>query len=331
MLEDLPGPVTSLQSYVVASSKQGGSKRRRSTSSIDLTEPGFGFVDGQMAQPKRRGRPSLSMALAYSGGMYEGSAEGGAVDIKREEDKYPRLSAQQVTQRLLSRLMCEGALGLGELARSIPDATKELVGSVLEIMQVLGLVVQYRATTAPTNDANIATAPSMGDAIITTTAAATATCATNPSANAVIATTVTDAALTNLAAVTTSTSSSSSSSSSSISISSSSSSSGAGVLVSSSSQIVYVLAGFARGSEPQEIRNIIEHTAQKKKIAALIQARCAVLQDLTSKIMPCAERVIECRGLLVEAINRDGLQDDGLYRTVAELCGHVPARKFGPA
>ena len=90
------------------------------------------------------------------------------------------------------------------------------------------------------------------------------------------------------------------------------------------------MAGMAKGCEPQEIRNIAEHTAQKRQSAALIQSRCAALQALTSKAMPRAERVAEFRDLVVGAINRDNLHDDALYRVVAELCGHTfPSRRFG--
>ena len=58
----------------------------------------------------------------------------------RDDDRM-KMSAKQVTQRILSRLMVEGGLTLSDLVKGVaPEATRETVLSVLEVLQVMGVV-----------------------------------------------------------------------------------------------------------------------------------------------------------------------------------------------
>ena len=61
-----------------------------------------------------------------------------------EEERNHRLSAQHVTQRILSQLMVEGGLPLFEITKGLPDASKELVQSVLEVLQTMGIVTHLK-------------------------------------------------------------------------------------------------------------------------------------------------------------------------------------------
>jgi len=89
---------------------------------------------------------SMTVTLTGPPGSGTGAvAQGGGGGGKhREEERHPKVSVQQVTQRLLSRLMLEGGLPLNDLTRSIPDATRETVLSVLEVLQVMGVVTQVK-------------------------------------------------------------------------------------------------------------------------------------------------------------------------------------------
>lgn len=70
------------------------------------------------------------------------SSEGGAA-ANSNSSKNPK--AHLVTQKIISRLMTEAPVSVSELMKLIPETPKELIQSILDILQVLGMVVQLRS------------------------------------------------------------------------------------------------------------------------------------------------------------------------------------------
>ena len=56
-----------------------------------------------------------------------------------ESDK---VTADGVTKKVVSVLMTDGPLNLADLARAIPETSKESIQSIVDVLQVLGIVVK---------------------------------------------------------------------------------------------------------------------------------------------------------------------------------------------
>jgi hypothetical protein len=69
-------------------------------------------------------------------------------DASRESHsstKYPRPPFQSVVNKVVSKLMTSDPMSLNDLSRSLVECPRDMVHAVLEVLQVLGLVTQFKA------------------------------------------------------------------------------------------------------------------------------------------------------------------------------------------
>ena len=70
---------------------------------------------------------------------------------KENADAAKTMRPQLVVQNVLARLTTEEPLSLSALIQLIPDASKDIIQSCLDILQVLGVVVSVKQKTQSTN------------------------------------------------------------------------------------------------------------------------------------------------------------------------------------
>jgi predicted transcriptional regulator len=69
-------------------------------------------------------------------------------DVAKESHtstKYPRPPFQAVVNKVVSKLMTSDPMSLNDLSRSLVECPRDMVHAVLEVLQVLGLVTQFKA------------------------------------------------------------------------------------------------------------------------------------------------------------------------------------------
>jgi hypothetical protein len=59
--------------------------------------------------------------------------------------KYPRPPFQSVVNKVVSKLMTSDPMSLNDLSRTLVECPRDMVHAVLEVLQVLGLVTQFKA------------------------------------------------------------------------------------------------------------------------------------------------------------------------------------------
>ena len=193
----------------------------------------------------------------------------GSSSASSSQTKVIRPPAAVVVNKVLSLLSLSDPVSLSELTSNIPDAPKDLLQAVLEVLRVLGIVVHHKVKdTSIEGSANANAAASSSSSSSSNMSSVSA----NSSSSASPAVPNTPTAKVTSSAAPSSSSSYGASSSSSIS-SSAHVGTGSGVGVS-----VYSLAGFAKGYSSIEITKIEEDIAIKVKEMEELQERNAAWQ-----------------------------------------------------
>jgi len=74
---------------------------------------------------------------------------------KDKDEKTLKISPLQVTQRILNRLMTENPLEMSEISKGLPDVPKDLIQSVLDTAQILGIVITVKLNNDESYSENI--------------------------------------------------------------------------------------------------------------------------------------------------------------------------------
>lgn len=89
-----------------------------------------------------------STAVPSTSGKLSSTTAGGEAGIVEttEQQKIPKPSATEVTNKVLAVLMVSEPLTLADLCKQLPDLPRDSIQAVLEVLQVLALVVQLSTT-----------------------------------------------------------------------------------------------------------------------------------------------------------------------------------------
>lgn len=104
------------------------------------------------ATPIATTAPTIAQSVNTSTAADASSAE------PAEQQKIPKPSAAEVTNKVLAVLMVSEPQTIADLCKQMPDLPRDSIQAVLEVLQVLGLVVQLSTTkeavTAKSNSSN---------------------------------------------------------------------------------------------------------------------------------------------------------------------------------
>lgn len=90
--------------------------------------------------------PSSYKPISIAPSLYEGdSAPTKETKESSAPAKYPRPAFQSVVSKVVAKLMTSDPISLNDLSRRLVECPRDMVHAVLEVLQVLGLVTQFKA------------------------------------------------------------------------------------------------------------------------------------------------------------------------------------------
>jgi hypothetical protein len=105
---------------------------------------------------------SAGQASSTSNTVHTGASSSG--EPSEPQNKLPKPPATEVTGKVLSVLMTSEPLSLIDLCKTLVDTPRESIQSVLEVLQVLGVVIQL-STTVSTKDSTSSKSSSSGNLV----------------------------------------------------------------------------------------------------------------------------------------------------------------------